>query len=112
MAKKLYDVTDLETGETKKGLTTKECQQIIGGNVVISKYCMDGKTYKKRWKFDFSKMEIPTDSTLDIMNHFDLKLYNEWISVCAMFKNVEWVTSGGKSLILKSKQREGMKNSE
>lgn len=103
MASKFYDVTDMKTGNVLKAITAKEFQEMVGKNVVVSKYCLEGKPYMKRWKIETSDKrpeEIETNNK--IKSPFDQKLYDEWNTVMAMFKNVEWV--GGNHEQKQSKQ--------
>lgn len=99
MVKKFYDVTDLQTGEVMREMTVREFQEFAGAKICVSKYFSTGRIYKGRYKFELSKKqkEKKNDTEDKAYTIFNQNLYDEWNSMRALFKNIEWIRKGSET---------------
>lgn len=99
MVKKFYDVTDLQTGKTKHEVTVKEIQSHFDSKISVSKYCSENRVYLGRYKFSLSEKSLKKNMQKKQRAEAlpSPKFCEEWNSMRALFKNIEWIRKGSET---------------
>lgn len=96
MRTKLYDVTDCEDNLVLESVTPDEIRKFVNmPNMKISDYLVGRSKLRDKYIIHETGRYV----TLDGREYGAFG--REWEKMRQMFKNVEWVTSGGKRLLLR-----------
>ncbi|MGN0352418.1 MAG: hypothetical protein ACI4ES_12265 [Roseburia sp.] len=99
MVTKFYDVSNLETGDVMSEMTVKEIQAFFGSRISVSKYCSENRVYLGRYKFSLSekssKKNTEKKQRAEVLP--SPKFCDEWNSMRALFKNIEWIRKGSEA---------------
>ncbi len=99
MTAKIYDITNVATGEKHVGVTASQIRtEIVRKGVNVSQYALTGKNYGD-WKIE-EHFDVDTREKEKVngIYPFTESMLMEWNKLYEKFRKVIWVKEGGKKL--------------